>query len=303
MTAEVLARREHGYFSWLAVARGPDRLIASTTDGELVVSSLDMYGSRAIGAGVPAIHQLAVHGARVAVTGPGAVRVCGLGRDAIDRTVWTDAATRFEAIAWTPDGRHVVVAGGERISVLAIDREQVVDEWRGGERTPGIAVHGSGAIAHLACFQGGSELVIDTLTDQARRAGRRRQLAIGADVCTPGGFSPDGSALAFAARHVQIHRTADLSLVHAFDYWGDRVDAPAGAVEAPWSNAVFTPDGRHLVCGSPLGTILVWNLAAGRADAVHAAHDAGVIALALDPSGRRIFSSGYDRTLRTCPLA
>jgi len=56
------------------------------------------------------------------------------------------------------------------------------------------------------------------------------------------------------------------------------------------------------VCGSPLGAVIVWDLAAGRAAAVHARHGEGVIAVAVDPAGQRVFSCSYDRSLRVGPL-
>jgi WD40 repeat protein len=311
MTAVTLSRAERGTYAWLCVAPGPDRLVAITTDGAIEVWPIDLdelapfaRPARAWSSGLPSIYQLAVHDQLAAVTGRGAVRLYDLDRGLLVRALLGDGDTQLEAVAFTPDGRHLLVAGAERITMIEVATGRTVTSWGGGERTPCIAVHPGGALAHIACSQGGSQVVVDALIDGDHRTGNPRIIDVACDACTPGGFSPDGALLAFAARHVQLHRVADLAMTQAFDYWGEPVATPAAdrSVDGYWSNAVFTPDGRHLVCGSPLGAVIVWDLAAGRAAAVHARHAEGVIAVALDPAGQRIFSCSYDRSLRVGPL-
>lgn len=320
MTAVTLARSERGYHAWLCTAPSSDRLISVTTDGTIEVWPIEVMPPAAPGAatdrraaptgpirafscGLSAIYQLDVHRELAAVTGLGAVRLYDLERGVLVRAVPADGDTQLEAVAFTPDGRHLLVAGDERIVMIEVATGLEAGAWHGGERTPCIAVHRGGGLAYIACHEGGSQVVVDAL-DGAHRAGEPRTLAVPCDVCTPGGFSPDGAMLAFAARHVQVHRVSDLGLVQAFDYWGEPVADPTAdrSVDGYWSNAVFTADGRYLVCGTPLGAIVVWDLAAGRAAALHARHSEGVIAVALDHAGERIFSCSYDRTLKVGPL-
>lgn len=317
MTAITLSRAECGCYAWLCAVPDPDRIIAATTDGAIEVwpieespsaTSGDTHAAarpaHAFSTGLSSIYQLAVHGQLAAVTGRGAVRLYDLDRGLLVRTLVADGDTQLQAVAFTPDGRHLLFAGAERIVMIEVETGRVVETWPGGERTPCIAVHPGGTIAHIACSQGGSQVVVDALGNGGHRTGNARILDLPSDVCTPGRFSPDGTQLAFAARHVQLHRVADLALIQAFDYWGEPVNAPAAdrSVEGYWSNAVFTPDGRHLVCGSPLGAIIVWDIAAGCAAAIHPRHGEGVIAVALDPAGERVFSCSYDRTLQVGPL-
>ena len=316
MTAITLFRAERGY-AGLALLTAPDRLIVATRDGTIEVWSLAeldaapsvvraafLRPARAFASGLPAIQRLAVHGTLAAVAGAGTVQLHDVVRGSLVRELPIARGARCEAIAFTPDGRHLLVAADERIATIEAATGRIVDQVSGGERTPSIAVHPGGGVAHLACHQGGSRLVVDQLRDGVHRAGAPRSLDLACDVATSACFSPDGSLLALATRDVQIHRVADLSLTHAFDYWGEPVAAPAArSVEARWSTTAFSPDGRYLVCGTPLGGIVVWDIALGRTIARHARHDEAVVAVAVDPSGERIFSCAEDRTLRAGPLS
>ena len=64
-----------------------------------------------------------------------------------------------------------------------------------------------------------------------------------------------------------------------------------------------TPDGTRAVSGSGDGTVRVWDLVAGREQAVLAGHRGQVFAVALTPDGTRAVSGGEDAWVRVWDLA
>jgi len=59
-----------------------------------------------------------------------------------------------------------------------------------------------------------------------------------------------------------------------------------------------TPDGRRMVSASDDGTLKVWDLASGRAEATLQGHADRVTACAVTPDGRRVVSGSWDHTLK-----
>lgn len=74
-----------------------------------------------------------------------------------------------------------------------------------------------------------------------------------------------------------------------------------GHTEAVWAVAV-TPDGQHVVSGSPDNTIRVWKLNSGRCIATLKGHTAGVPGLAVAPDGLCVVSCSWDNTMRVWDL-
>jgi hypothetical protein len=73
---------------------------------------------------------------------------------------------------------------------------------------------------------------------------------------------------------------------------------------AGWVTAcAVTPDGRQVVSASLDGTLKVWDLATGRAEATLEGHADSVTACAVTPDGRRVVSASSDQTLKVWDLA
>jgi hypothetical protein len=63
-----------------------------------------------------------------------------------------------------------------------------------------------------------------------------------------------------------------------------------------------TPDGQRVVSASADGSLKVWDLARGRAEATLEGHASGVNACAVMPDGQRVVSASDDRTLKMWDL-
>jgi WD40 repeat protein len=79
---------------------------------------------------------------------------------------------------------------------------------------------------------------------------------------------------------------------------GSHVDGvPPFQTRDSWSRPVFTPDGRHVICGSYSGKIHIWEVASGRLARTLSAHGGPVSSLDISYDGTRIASGGIDEFL------
>jgi len=226
------------------------------------------------------------------------------------------------AAAFSSDGTRLL-AGGSREVLYVVnlgtgavefaagedsDEEDSDEEdfWGLGERNTSIVCHPDGrTVLITACYQGGSQVVFCEIDPVRVTLTPRHDLTVRlpADVLSPAAFSPDGHWFAFADWDLHLYRFPSQERLFSFETQGGRLPGPppdrgSEVVKAFWSNALWTPDGGTLVCGSPTGSIFLWDVPSGALRQTLTGHDGGVLGLALDPTGTLLASSGYDKTLR-----
>ncbi len=223
------------------------------------------------------------------------------------------------AAAFSPEGTRLLAGGDEevlhvvnlRTGEVEFAAEEDADDddedfWGLGERNTSIVYHPDGrTVLITACYQGGSHVVFCELDSVQHTLTPRHDLTVRlpADVLSPAAFSPDGRLFAFADWDLHLYRFPSQERLFSFGPEGGRLSGPppdrgSEVVKVFWSNALWTPDGKTLVCGSPTGAIFLWDVPSGDLRETLTGHDGGVLGLALDPSGTQLVSSGYDKTLR-----
>ncbi len=293
-------------------------LLGGTNNGDIsrwrYTGALDFVSSFA--ADTTRIFQIAVNqaGTRVAAAGRGPLRLWRLPEGALEWTFELEDGS-FTTVAFSPDGARLLAAGDEEeLHVIGLHAKNAefesitkVDSDNGslfalGERTSSLAFHPDGRTLLATCsWQGGSALKFCELETELRPR-PEWTLRFPADVLSPAAFSPDGRFFAFADWEVGLYAFPARERVLSLDTQGNIVTPPqrgkSAIVDASWSNAVFTADGQTLLCGSPDGTIFLWDSPSGRLRQALTGHEGSVLWLSLNSTGTLLASSGQDKTLR-----
>ncbi|MCU0242943.1 MAG: hypothetical protein MUF51_11035 [Vicinamibacteria bacterium] len=193
-------------------------------------------------------------------------------------------AAPLTAVDASRDGRRLVIADGERLSVMDSKAQGVarIYEERGA-RLRAVAITPDGAQV-LGAREGQSITAIDPQTRQTLRA-----FAPQPGVVTQLGLTPDGR-LAVAGgsdRRVRIYEMAS----------GRALTVCEGHAEAVSALAI-SADGRLAASGALDGSVRVWEIASGRALQVLESGRGRVNALAFSRVGRRLASGGEDGVVR-----
>ncbi len=216
--------------------------------------------------------------------------------------------------AFSPSGTRLLTAGDhEALHVVSLDTGQTEfareyededeDYWGLGERNTSIVCHPNGkTVLITACFQAGTQIVFCDL-DTALTPRPDLTIRLPADEMMGAAFSPDGQFFACADWDLHLYQFPSQERRCYFDVFGERhsgapPDRGGKNVEQFWTDALFTPDGQTLICGSPTGAIYFWDVPSGNLRHTLTGHDGGVLSLALNPAGTQLVSSGRDKTLR-----
>ena len=295
----------------LIVRFSPDGtvLAAGRADGVISLWSLDPQPEKRleIQSGTDFLFDLAFHpeGSGLLASGEQLLKLWRVADGTLVRDFPVQEQEGMHAIAFAPDGARMLVASDFEVGkVIALPSAEVAFEFPVGERTTSFAFHPDGRTVAATCsWQGGSEIrfyrlgdppeVLDTLS-----------IPRPFDVVAPAAFSPDGHFLAFGDRDLNLFSFPALELARAYAPTGDmiREPQPGFLVTAYWSEARFSVDGAQLICGSPSGEILWFDMQSGRLVRRLSGHEAGVLSIALGADGKRLISSSDDGTVRLWDL-
>ncbi len=191
---------------------------------------------------------------------------------------------RASAVAWSPDGSRIAVAGaageilirdarkGGPVAAISSGGGVISLAWsRDGRRL--VSGHDSGAVKMWDPLTGASGIALPGHTDEVRTLS----------------FSPDGRFLATGswdktARIIELEGgQVRLSLA-----------VPGEGVYA----VAFSPDGRKLATGAYDGVVRLWDTGTGAPISEMSRGRDGVITLAFSSDGGLLVSGGFDRSVR-----
>lgn len=205
------------------------------------------------------------------------------------------------AIATTRDGRRLVTGGADRMikvwdatSTERFSRPQHAESVTQLALTPDAAHLVSGA-------WNGTMTLWRTASGEPERHCAEHNGPVQAVA-----ISLDGKWLASGSQDgiIHVYALASGELVHVLQGHRNRPSklSPHITMPAEILALAITPDGKRLVSASGDSTLIVWELASGRALWTLRGHESGVNRLILSSDGHRAVSSGYDRTLRVWNL-
>jgi WD40 repeat protein len=252
----------------------------------------------------------------------------------VDRWTSPDApSTSLSAIAFSPDGRWMAVAGSSP-SLLLVDRP--TGAVTGGvaidvDSITGLAFDGSGRYLSAMCAsQGGGYASIwavergrltglhDGMTGPAE-TGRPPSLPDPlADAYSLAAFSSDGKTLAMYASTEWIGAWGGLLVFNVADgslRWRKRIKAElldtelldtellgTGGPEGEYpSDVAFSADDRYVFCGSPVGRLLAFDAATGELAGSLALSADPVWSFAAAPDGSALWAMADGRPVRVAP--
>jgi WD40 repeat protein len=201
----------------------------------------------------------------------------------------TDAVT---AVAYSPDGRHVVSGSRDQTAKIwdtdtgraTLCYQKHAQPVRGVAFSPDGKAVASVSLKELGGAAGDAVLWNALTGEEILRLGEARS-------CTSVAFSPDGKHLATSKsfrgiRAVQLWDLDTAKVSRSFE-------VHTGLV----TSLVFTPNGKYLVTSNLDQTVTIWDVDTGKETSV--LHDeAGVLAVAISPDGRRIAVGSEDRTMK-----
>jgi WD40 repeat protein len=201
-------------------------------------------------------------------------------------------AAPVHALAYSPDGRLLAVAGYREVRLLDAATRQPLRVLAGAtDAVRGVAFSPDGG---LVAGSGGSPARYGEVVLWEPVSGRVvRTLRGHRDYVYAAAFSPDGRRLATSSydRLIKLWDVASGTELRTLKEHTDAVFPIA-----------FSPDGARLASGGADRTVKLWDVESGRRLLTLGDSTDAVGALAFDPAGRRLSAGGADKQIRTWRL-
>ena len=174
------------------------------------------------------------------------------------------------ALAFSPDGKYLVAGFGQKHITTRKSSPNPVKVWKVATRQPIQLLNGhTGYCTSLAFSKDGTLLA----------SGSR-----------------DGTAIVWSTatwKPLQTLENRDRGTID-FDDYGGQNEAKPKFIE----DVAFSPDGKTLAMASDGGTMLLWDVAAGKHLETLKGHSSTVRAVVFSPDGRTLASGSADQTVR-----
>lgn len=193
-------------------------------------------------------------------------------------------ANRIAAVAFSPDGREILTAAGDKLRLWSVADGQSV---RAMEGHAGEVLSAAFSPDGRKAVSGGQDKTVRLWDAQT-----------GELLKTFEGHESDVLSVAFSADGLRLLSASKDKTLKLWDVEkGEPIktlEGHAGAV----TSAVFSPDGRQAVSGSADGSVKLWDLETGQPLKTFEGHAGDVLSVALSGDGLRILSGAKDKTLK-----
>lgn len=200
-------------------------------------------------------------------------------------SAWSHHRTGNQALAVSPDGKHLATAGPNRpLVVMDLATGKVLkrfDNLAGSDRIYSLTFSPNGRF--LAASIPGAGLVFLGLAS-GKELRRLEMDSVPSSVA----FAPDGRTVALATGSALVRL---LDLATADDVF------PGGGHQGPVVGLHFTPDGNHLVSSGVKGEVCLWEVASSRELARHLFESFNTLSLQLTADGKHVQLLGNDGAL------
>jgi RNA polymerase sigma factor (sigma-70 family) len=217
------------------------------------------------------------------------VRVWDVASGRLERAIICAGASRqMEAVAFSPDGRLLVVCDYGRNVVRLLDAATGKELRQLAQTRPEAAAFTpDGKTLAIGGWDDGAVVLWDVATGEKVRTIRPPRSSNGPLITNVVAFSPDGRLLATGHHHtpVCLWDAATGKLVRQIED-GHQVTWCLG----------FSPDGAWLATGGLDGKANLWEVATGRRVHQLRGHEFWVQRLAFGPDGRTLATAAYDGT-------
>lgn len=211
-------------------------------------------------------------------------------------TVALGHAYPFTAVAWSPDGRHILTGSGDRTLKLwdaRTGKEIRSYQWH-TDWVKAVEFSRDGKLALSAGGHDGTARLWDIATGAELLKVGEEKVGEGKPEMKSASISPDGRVLLTAADGGAVR------------LWEAKTGRPIRSIRGGGRIAAFSPDGRLIAGAMDTGSLSLWDAATGalvRPFERIVSPGEIVDSIAFSPDGSHVLTAGWDNTLRLWSVA